>query len=1307
MKGKISRLFRTIRKIGRLNLWILVGAAVLALVSCGGGGGTTTSGTTTTKTTITSVSVMPSTSTLVVNQSQQFQATVTGTGNFSTQVQWSVNDISGGNSTYGTITGAGLYTAPAAVPGSGPVTIKATSTADSSKSGTASVTIGAENVQVSVSPATTSVQLNAMQGFTATVTGTANTSVAWGVNNVMGGLSRTGVISQYGMYTAPTELPLDNTVTITATSQEDPSRSASAQVTLLATAGGITVTISPQSPNVTFDGTQTIQFTATVTGTSNTGVNWSVDPYYANVGQIDSNGLFTPATVNCSTAPAFGLIRAVSVDNSGAQGVSQVNFVPPTPVITSISPQPAAFGDTLNLSGTFDPGAKINILYPGPGGVTIPVATAASSTSTISMPVPLGVSSGSLSLQQVCVSDTGVTFPTLTSNSVPFTRIPRPRIRADRQVLTSGESIQMKVSFLGDPLPEPMTWSAVNGSVTPDGVYTASGGSWDKVTGCITGTQQCDFFVFSILPSRIDPEVPVVQTGSTLQLSDLQGSISLTPTWNIVAGGGSIDSSGLYTAPASVAASGAIPITATTSTGSATNAIGVTGAFLGMVNRLEDFPDLSANATGETTIPIDLAIDGNHLYVRSDNLPTNYANGHYEWIDVYDISDEAHPVWQGAVEGLPGDLDIHPLRMFASGGLLWRVSPIPFFQSRNDTSAVAIYDTASGLPVLTRYLSLPGWATYSFHQGLLVGIPASLDNYGQSTYQSPVTAQVLDARTGSLLQSQISLELPNGGAPAYISSMAITGTRLFLVVQQAQGDGTLPFYLATYDLTSNPPSLLQTLSLSANKSGSFGGLARIFGNLLFAAPTGADGGFSIYDISRGLPVFLTPLKTDLPVVMTGPLGLVPMTHQAISPGSGYRLVDFADLAQPKLTGLVFDGNDQDPGPAVLTGTHAYVRSSGIQVFDITAPGGPLPETAIQGSGVLGTIYDMAASASDLWVGEDVDTPPNHFVTTFDLNQTPPQKISSFPLNNETPLALSLDGNYLFVGTSAELMVLDVSNPASPVELNSLPLPTSALALVGNTLFDGTTDNRLVAVDVTNPESPVAGTSTSLAGFPVIVRANGNLLYIAADTAGLLTYDVSNPSAPALLSQYLPAGSSAVEGVSLDGNLALLAATDGGFVIANVTDPSAPFLAGQYPLSALACYADLAAGLPGIVSISSKGGIAYAGTANLNAEVYGLDYTNPAHPRLVSVADYANILDNVVLSFAFDQSDLFVGGDLYYDEVRRADISQPRNFIRHMCLPPAFSGSALSPFPEVTHQMRMTTQRQWNPKISHTQTSKKR
>jgi hypothetical protein len=53
-------------------------------------------------------------------------------------VQWFVNDVAGGNSSFGTIV-AGLYTAPAQVPNPAAVTVKAVATAERSRLGRSSL----------------------------------------------------------------------------------------------------------------------------------------------------------------------------------------------------------------------------------------------------------------------------------------------------------------------------------------------------------------------------------------------------------------------------------------------------------------------------------------------------------------------------------------------------------------------------------------------------------------------------------------------------------------------------------------------------------------------------------------------------------------------------------------------------------------------------------------------------------------------------------------------------------------------------------------------------------------------------------------------------------------------------------------------------------------------------------------------------------------------------------------------------------------------------------------------------------------
>jgi hypothetical protein len=88
-------------------------------------------------------------------------------------------------------------------------------------------------VSVSISPTYAVVQLGQTLQFTATVSGTGNTMVTWQVDSANGGDSTTGTISSSGLFTAPSALPTPATATITAVSQADPTKSATAVVTLV------------------------------------------------------------------------------------------------------------------------------------------------------------------------------------------------------------------------------------------------------------------------------------------------------------------------------------------------------------------------------------------------------------------------------------------------------------------------------------------------------------------------------------------------------------------------------------------------------------------------------------------------------------------------------------------------------------------------------------------------------------------------------------------------------------------------------------------------------------------------------------------------------------------------------------------------------------------------------------------------------------------------------------------------------------------------------------------------------------------
>jgi hypothetical protein len=98
---------------------------------------------------VSGVKIAPDRVSLLPGDKTQFAATVKGTGAFSSDLKWSVNDVVGGNAALGTIGKNGLYVTPFPTPAA--VTIKATSTADPVKSASAIISFAA--VPVGAGPA--------------------------------------------------------------------------------------------------------------------------------------------------------------------------------------------------------------------------------------------------------------------------------------------------------------------------------------------------------------------------------------------------------------------------------------------------------------------------------------------------------------------------------------------------------------------------------------------------------------------------------------------------------------------------------------------------------------------------------------------------------------------------------------------------------------------------------------------------------------------------------------------------------------------------------------------------------------------------------------------------------------------------------------------------------------------------------------------------------------------------------------------------------------------------------------------------
>jgi sugar lactone lactonase YvrE len=225
-------------------------AGLVAICSGCGGGSSGSSPLPPTPTAQISVTVTPASASVILGATQPFSANVTGTTNVA--VSWTVNGITGGSLSVGTIDANGVYTAPADLPSPASVTVSATSQAESTASAKSTVTVTSDiAVSVATSPAfTLSTPTSSTTSLTATIVsqGKPDQNVTWSINGVPNGNSAFGTVTAVGSgtatYQAPATVPSPFTITIAATSVADGSKSASIPMIVAGTIARVSQNIS-------------------------------------------------------------------------------------------------------------------------------------------------------------------------------------------------------------------------------------------------------------------------------------------------------------------------------------------------------------------------------------------------------------------------------------------------------------------------------------------------------------------------------------------------------------------------------------------------------------------------------------------------------------------------------------------------------------------------------------------------------------------------------------------------------------------------------------------------------------------------------------------------------------------------------------------------------------------------------------------------------------------------------------------------------------------------------------------------------
>ena len=315
------------------------------------------------------VTISPGYTNIGVNQTLQYTATVTGLTNKT--VTWSVVGVVGGNATYGKITQAGLYTAPAAIPANG-ITVSALAS-DGKTMGIVYVNVAPPG------PTITSIAPNPIPtgSYSITITGTGFKSGAI-VQAAGGNLGTTFV----------------NATTLKTSGYQG---SATPVVFMVSNPGslwgpGFTVSFvaaGPPPPQTISPTTVTLKFGATQQFTSSGATGWT-----ATAGTVTSSGLYTAPSV----APASGT-AIVTATGPGGSAKAVVTVTNPNPQVIAPTTASLNLGATQQFTSAGATGWKaVSGSITTAGLYTAPAALPSSGTDTVTVTGANGTATATVTL---------------------------------------------------------------------------------------------------------------------------------------------------------------------------------------------------------------------------------------------------------------------------------------------------------------------------------------------------------------------------------------------------------------------------------------------------------------------------------------------------------------------------------------------------------------------------------------------------------------------------------------------------------------------------------------------------------------------------------------------------------------------------------------------------------------------------------------------------------------------------------------------------------------------------------------------
>ena len=401
----------------------------------------------------------------------------------------------------GTVTSGTAFTSPA-ITASKTYTLTVTNAAGTTA--TTTLTLTPQTVAVgALSPAAPTRTVGTSTTFSSTVTGGATNGVTW--------TASAGSITSGGVWTAPATA---GTATITATSVDDASKSASTTVTFVA---------APATPVVTVAANVTAGlagYTASVPAQSGMTFAWTVTGATVTAGAGTTSITFTPAASGTVGLSVTATNAAGTVSTAGTGSAAIVAAPVATGLAASVNPVP--YNGTATLTPTFTGGT---------GAVDQGVGTVTSGTGFTSAAI---TASKTYTLTVTNAAGTTATASvTLAPQTVALTALsPASPTR------TVSTTTTFSTSATGGAL-NTVTWSASAGSITSGGVWTApaTAGSATITATSVDDASKSVSTTVTVVPVPVQPVVtaPTYVTALVADtfLASVPAQAGMTFTWTV------------------------------------------------------------------------------------------------------------------------------------------------------------------------------------------------------------------------------------------------------------------------------------------------------------------------------------------------------------------------------------------------------------------------------------------------------------------------------------------------------------------------------------------------------------------------------------------------------------------------------------------------------------------------------------------------------------------------------------------------------------------------------------------------------